>query len=403
VKRVAYALRRAVSAVREALVFLGIASGLSERERAILLVERSLSLVSEEPPETVTLRVRLQDPRTCVETLEALIQALLGMQVEVRRNPNAAAPLASRVEGLAAELETLDAARQELFQARSVADVEQERSLLLDRLSRTQSRLDMNRSEREKLWKQREQMASRLDSLPERLRGNEVVIRNPSREAMERRIAELKLRRQELLSRFRPEAPPVVNVQEEIAGLEALLEREEPTRFESATMEIHPVRREFSEQIPETDAQLAGLDAEGLELVRQTEELERRLSDLHRSRVQLENLERERETTERSYFAYSDRRRNAEMWGELAELRVPAVAVLSPPSVSTRPVYPNKLLVLATALPVGILLGLVLAVARESSDERVEAEWSLLDLGDFDYLGAYTLPAAALSPNSPEE
>jgi capsular polysaccharide biosynthesis protein len=66
-------------------------------------------------------------------------------------------------------------------------------------------------------------------------------------------------------------------------------------------------------------------------------------------------------------------------------------------------VYPNKLLVLATALPVGILLGLVLAVARESSDERVEAEWSLLDLGDFDYLGAYTLPAAALSPNSPEE
>jgi uncharacterized protein involved in exopolysaccharide biosynthesis len=377
--------------VESELAGAGLTDSLTDRERAVLRLEKSLSVAADERSGVVTIRLRLHDPRLCAEALEVLIEKYLETQIDVRRNLEVADQLKRKVLGLEASLGTIHATREELFEARNAADVEEEVGLFLGRLSQTLSRRDVNRSERRMLSKQREEMMARFDTFPEQIRSGEVLSRNPVRETMEQRITELKLQRQDLLSRFQQSAPPVAKVEEEIAGLEALLQREEPTTLESATMEIHPVRREFTERIEALDVRITGLDAESLELERQAERLAQELHRLQRSRAGLESLERARDEAKKSYAAFSTRRLNAEILGELEQMRVAAVAVLSPPGVPLAPVYPNKLLVLAIAVPAGILLGLGLAVASENIDERVEGEWSLVDVGDFEFLGTYVL------------
>jgi uncharacterized protein involved in exopolysaccharide biosynthesis len=384
--------------LESALAGAGLIERLPDRERAVAELERSLFVIQEDRADVVTIRVRLRDPRLCPDVLDVFIDEYLEAQVDVRRNPAVSEQLESRVLGVEASLAAIRTDREVLFEARTAMDVESELGLVLQRLSETQSKRDANRSERLRLSRQREEMITRVDTLPERVRTDEVLRPNPVRERLEQRVADLLLERQALLSRFQPTAPPVAKVEDEIAGLKALLEREKPTTLDAATMEEHPVRREFTEGIEDLGVLIAGLDAESVELESQVERLEQETRDLHRSREALEHMDRARDLAARSRDAFNVQKWNAEVSRDLENMRVAGVAVLSPPSRPVTPAYPNELLVLAIAMPLALFLGVGVAVVSENFDARVGSEWSLLEAGDFDFLGTYVLPAELARP-----
>jgi uncharacterized protein involved in exopolysaccharide biosynthesis len=373
------------------LVTLGLSEALTDRDRAVIRMERSLTVVADERSHILTLRVRLHDAHLCARALETLIEKYLETQVDVRWNLELVHRLEHRAAALDASVAGLPTPGGR-FESPSTAEIEGERRLLLQRLSETQAKRDSNEIERRMLSKEREEMTARLRLLPERVRADEVVRRNPARDRLEQRITELKLQRQDYLSRFQPTAPPVTKVEGEIAGLEALLGREDATRVESATTEVHPARREFTQRIEALDVRIAGLAAEGVALERQAERLGHELGQLGQVRAGLEELDRARDVVERSYAEVGRPRWIPDDPGELGPMRVAAVAVLSPPAVPLTSVHPRRLLVLATALPLAMVLAVGFAFTAETVHGSPEGEWSLLEVEGFDFPGSYVLP-----------
>jgi uncharacterized protein involved in exopolysaccharide biosynthesis len=198
-----------------------------------------------------------------------------------------------------------------------------------------------------------------------------------------------------MFNRYQADAPPILNLNEEISGLEALLNEEEETHFDSITTETHPVRRGFAKDIEELSVKIAGLDASKAELDSMVADLRKTLDRLAAGEDRLDDILRQRQVAEQSYYAYSERMEDARISEELDHLGMANIAVLSPPSHPIKPVYPRKLLITILSIPVGLFLGIGLALLLEYFKENIESKQDLMGLDGVSYLGSFRL-----SPNS---
>ncbi len=377
------------------LVLMNLREELSDHEFAVLTIEEALSVAVEKDSDVITARLRLPDPAVSAGVLDLLIQHYMDAHVSVRRSENVRAFFDDQVLHLEEELDFIDKAKEAVLAEWGLANVAEQRSLLLQRLSDAERQIDNNSAERAMLLRRKNAMEARLADLPEQSRLNEVRIRNPSRETIKTRITELKLEREQMFNRYQADAVPILNLNEEIRGLEALLKQEAETHFDSVTTETHPVRREFAEKIEELTVEIAGLDASTVKLDSMVAGLRKTLDRLAAGEDRLDDILRQRQVAEQSYYAYAERMADARISEELDHLGMANIAVLSPPSVPIKPVYPRKLLITILSFPVGLFFGIGLALVLEYFNENIETKKDLLGIDGVDYLGSFRL-----SPNS---
>lgn len=385
---------------RAFLVWVNLKKELSDRENAILVIQESLSVQAEKDSDVLTATLRLPDAKLSAVVLELLVQNYVDTHVEVRKMANVDGFFEEQLADLEARLGEMDAEEERLLKEQKLSDAGQQRSLLLGRLSEAEARADVNGAEKVMLLEQRAEIEERLRAIPEEHRSSEVRIRNPSRERIQSRLTELKLEREQLLNRYHPDSDPVTSIEEQIAGLEELLATQEVTHFDSVTTETHPIRQDLNHRWEEVNVRLAGLNAESKELEQRAAELRARLEELHSGEDRLNEILRERKVVEEKYHAYSKRMEDARISGELDERRVSNVAVVTPPTIPIEPVYPRKLLIMALSFPVGLMLGIGLALLLEYFNERIDSERDLRNIEGGEYLGAFDLSSPSLSTPS---
>jgi uncharacterized protein involved in exopolysaccharide biosynthesis len=88
----------------------------------------------------------------------------------------------------------------------------------------------------------------------------------------------------------------------------------------------------------------------------------------------LAELEERRRRIEQNYLTALKRQNAA---GTRQTLDSGSVTILTAPTASLEPVYPRKLLVMAMAVAVGLLLGLATATVREWTNNSVRDELTL--------------------------
>jgi len=382
------------------LVWANLRKELTERENAILTIEESLSVEAEKESDVLTANLVMPDPKLSAEVLGMLVQRYVDMHVEVRKNGEVKEFFEEELAKLKVQLYEMDKEQERLLKQWDLADAAQQRALLLQRLSDTEALADANEAERAKLLQQRAAMDSRLEALPANYPREEVRIRNPSRETINQRITALRLEKEQLLSRYQRDSEPVKSVEEQLAGLEKLLESEATTHFDSATTEPHPVRRDFMQKREEVNVAIAGLEAQSAELEVLGGQLRRRLAAVNEGEDRLDEILRQRRVVEESYHAYSARMEDARISEALDAQRIANVSVVTPPTMPIEPIYPRKLLIMALSFPVGLVLGLGLALLLEYFNERIDSERDLTSIAGTDYLGRFDASSSSLSSAS---
>jgi uncharacterized protein involved in exopolysaccharide biosynthesis len=94
---------------------------------------------------------------------------------------------------------------------------------------------------------------------------------------------------------------------------------------------------------------------------------------------------------EESYLGYAKRVEEGRISDELDRRRVANVSLLSPPVASIEPVAPRKLLIMVLSLPVGLLLGVALALFAEYLGQAVSTPRDLAGIEGVAYLGTVRL------------
>lgn len=349
-------VRAAKKMLETALITLDLKKDLSDREKVVLEIQDSLVAEREKDSDVIGVNLRLPDPGLGNRVLKVLLDFYLARHIEVHRTAEIAGIFDTQTLAFRERLERLDKEKEGLRRQWNIAAIGEQRNLLLKRLHDIYADLDGIRGETALLRKRHGALSEPVGG---RVEGR-IITSAKALDPVRKRLSTLQYERVNLLRRYDEAAQPVVDVDQEIAGLELLVSN--------------------------------SLNARQRELQTRADAIEQELNRLNEGESRLEAVERERMIATESFVTYAKRREEAHIAHELDLSAISNVAVLSEPASSPKPVSPKKLVIMGVSLPLGLVLGVALALLLDYLGNVVRSEYDLADIPDMEYLGTFKRP-----------
>jgi succinoglycan biosynthesis transport protein ExoP len=333
--------------------------------------------------------VELPDSAFCVDVTNTLLGLYLEEHQRAWRSPQSKGFFLAQREENRQQLEDLEKVRDRIRAKWSLSSINEQRSALLKELSDLNNQIESDKAEINDLRRQSAVMTTRVDALPERQNSTEVQTQNSSIQSIKERLTTLELERAKLLSRYQPGREPVKKVEAEISDLRDLLNSQPPTLLGSVSSEINPIRQTFTQGVEQYRVKIAGLEEKNRTLAEGANEMQRQLRALNEGEDQLDAVERDLKVAQDNYLTYAKRMEEDRISEELDFSHVSNVVILSPASTPLEPVYPRRLLIMAVALGLGLVLGMALAFLLEYLDDTIRESQDIADMEDLHVLGTF--------------
>jgi uncharacterized protein involved in exopolysaccharide biosynthesis len=334
---------------------------ISEREEAIITVERNLSIGGERQATVIVLQYDAKSPQLAQTVCQAIVDVVRQEYIRVHRseqsNPFFAEQQRLLRDQLDKSLEALRDAKNEL----GLANVEQRRTTLeaqynaieLDRLS-TSQQLATAQAQIESLQRQ-------LADIPERMIASERRIPNQGADLLRNRFYELQLSTMDLESHYREAHPYVRAKNDQLQEAEKVLGAQAEERTET-TDAINPIHQKLALVMKQERSVVAGLRSRLEELDQQRKGVLADLRTVNQHDLKIDQLTRESELARSKYMQYARTLEEARVDEELQNVGVSNISVVQPATLAEKPVVPSRgmtaagVFVLAIAGTAGLVL-----------------------------------------------
>ena len=357
-ERIKYQVKQYIKGVQkqvnEFLISINLKQRLSDREKVIKGLQKAIEAVPGKESDVINIYMRTPNPALAERVLTTLLNLYLERRVQVRGNRNIRSFFDEQVETFQKQIRKIEDARRRTVSRMGVSSIPVQRELLLQRLHALYSELEKYRAERFMLTGGGKRRPPAKDNP---LLGRKILATETDLEPMRRHIADLRIQRLELLRTYAKGAEKVAVLDQEIAAVEQRL-----------LMTLTALIKKLQERVAR---------------------LEKNLSRLNEAEMTLEALDRERKLAEQNYFSYNKRKEEARISEELDHRRVGNISIMTPVSSSFEPVSPRKLLTTMVSIPVGLLLGIALALLLEYLNDMIRSYRDLLRIPGTSYLGEF--------------
>jgi len=388
-----YYLKRTAREVKalykEFLIAVNLKKRLEERDEIVLAVADGVKVEPVKDSDVLILKMRLPSGELAVDVANQILKEYMARRAVIRQMPAGSDFFAKQLAANEQRLSALMTKRAELRDQWQITSPGEQRSLLLKQAADIDSALIVAGSDIAKLENQRSVLLDRMRNAPERLEKEVVESRNPSIQSIKERITALEVERAKIQGRYTPDSEVVKKVDAELAELDSILSRESMTVRSTQTSESNPIIREFSKEAQEYEAMIAGLQSRNTRLAVPSARIQDSLRQINNGTDALEVVERDHGVTERNYLMYQSKLEEARISEELDARRVTNVALIAQPSTPFEPVYPRKLFTMLVTLPAALLLAIAFAALIESMDDRIRSHRDLEQVSELPYLGTF--------------
>jgi uncharacterized protein involved in exopolysaccharide biosynthesis len=189
---------------------------------------------------------------------------------------------------------------------------------------------------------------------------------------MESRVLELMLERSKLLSRYAPTSVKIVDLDQQIAEAKRLL-REERQLIATASAGTNPTWAELEQELIETRATVASLEARTKALDEQEQANLDRMRALVEGTSALERLETDLERAKEAHRTYVGKQEAARLSSALDDSQILNITVSQPVTVPQTPKPARKGVYVLLGMLAGLLLGGAIAFVRDLIDPTVKS------------------------------
>jgi uncharacterized protein involved in exopolysaccharide biosynthesis len=391
VARIKYEIKRGLRAVKagyqETLIVFDLKKRLSEREQAVAFLQEQFVAEPQKDSDVITLTLKMADSALAIRVQDSLIQHYMSRRLSVRHNPGVQEFLDDETRRLREKLARAEDTANGWKQAHGLSAPADQKALLLKQIRDLSADRSHAISEKERLAGEIISTQALLASASPSIKASQLEVPNPSLQVVKDRLAQLQADRAHLAVTYLGNTPALANLDEEITGLRALLQRQDATQIGSTTSQLNPLRQQLEQKLQDSRIALDGLNARITLQQHQLDTLQSELRNTEIGDAHLIELERERQIAEQNYIAAVKRLSEADVASELDVSRVSNVSIAMRPTAGPEPVYPRKLLIVAIALPLGLVLGLALALLLEWTSDDIVDPRHLEALTDLVYLG----------------
>lgn len=359
-------------------------AGMSEREFMGLAVRTFLNSLDVGAPvqgNTLSVAYEAEDPDFARYALSTFLEHYRDRHVKVYRDGSSSDFFEQQADALLEEVRALELQLSEYKRKTNTADLEGERTLLMERLKAARATKDEVQNNLEASATKVDFLNRTLKDLPrEVVTGRVEGVSNSASEAMRAKLFELRVRYQEMRSKYYDDSLPMVSLKREIEEAERMVAQEEPYHAQKS-YGLNGVREEIRSKLLAEQAQEKALAVQKVGLAVQIDAMEAHLQRIIEDERGFRNMERERKIKEENYQKYAQLAEQERIDSTLAEKRISNLSVIQAPSLPLKPFKPRKALNLALGLFVGLFGGLTLAMLMAIADQRLGRPEELAALG----------------------
>ena len=273
---------------------------------------------------------------------------------------------AQQSEDALEQLEALVETRSRFMQDNQIVSVEANKSMIKDQLAAIDRDLILAVGNLD-------QAQAQIDDIKEKLRwtADEIIAAkqegsDTTWSGMRQRIYELELLERQYASKYTPEHRLLTQVREQLAGAREILDKLQSERVDSNTTP-NPAKRRLEEELQKQETLAVGLESIISKKRAQAESLQSEANALLEYERKLSHMDREISLLDTSLHVLREKLEEARVIDELQSKRISNVSIFQPATFVERAVSPEKKILVAGFLMLGLMGGVGLVFFREMS------------------------------------
>ena len=372
-----------------------------KRDKAVRLFIKTLEVGAAKKSNIIAISYESQSPKLARDIVATLIDFYLDKHINAHRTKGSFQFFDQQREQLHTTLAGTEEELKNLKNESGVASLTDQRRILLERTGSLRRDLEKTESDLAASEANSKVLQRKLADAPQTLITAETIgLPNTAADELHKRMNDLQLKEQELLSTFMEQSIPVTEIRRQIAEARSMLAKAEQSR--QVTTGINMTYQEIRLLLMKEEANLSALKARASVLREQIAEAGNELKLLNNTETRLTQLQREFKIQETNYRKYAESLEQARIDQSLELEKISNISVVQPASYAIKPVRPNKLIILPLGLFLGIFGAIGFAFIAEylnhsfNKTEDVENRLQIPTVAAIPYLPAQNgLPACA--------
>ncbi len=267
---------------------------ISDRERAIIKVEKSLRVLADRGSTLISMSCDAKTPQAAQSLCSAIVEVYQQEHMRIHRSEDSRPFFAEQHDRLRKQLDDSLEALRNVKNEKGLPSVEERRQTLeaqfsaveLARLN-TQQQIAMSDARIVELERQ-------LAEMPERLIDSKKNMPNSGADLLRQQLYNLQMKSMDMEARYSDAHPLVVAVNEQVQEAQRVLAQQTSERTET-TDSINPIHRQLSLELKQIRSQYAGLKSTLVELNDQKESVLADLRALNDNELTIDQLSRQAE------------------------------------------------------------------------------------------------------------
>jgi uncharacterized protein involved in exopolysaccharide biosynthesis len=341
----------------------------AEVERAAVGLAKGLNVEAEKTSHVIDVKYgTVGEPETPACVLQNLSQLYVQKHLELRRPVGASQFFAEETDKYKAQLSNDESKLATFSHDEGVAAPDVLRTNMAQEVAMSEASLNqahqMIAADQQRIKNETAQM----EKTPARSTTQQIT--NAADGLLENLQASLlaaQVKRSQLLAKFEPTYPLVVEVNQEIAETQEAIKNAETTNYVNQTTDRDPTYELLREDVAKTQADLASQQATAAALVTSIQNMKNQMVDLDAKSVRQNALLRDQHADEENYLLYLGKREQERSADALDRRRIADVEVAVPPVIPSLPAHSPLSVVIA-----GFFLALIMGVAAGSLAEYLD-------------------------------
>lgn len=365
----------------------------TDAERAAKIVISGRSVYPTPRSGLVHIGATANTPELARDILATMIDEYLGQHVSMHRSSGSEKFFAEQTEILKKRLAEAESDLAKLKNASGMLSVEGSRGQLQKQMDLIEQQRTTVMAQLAGSKSQADSLAKSVASIPERMTTSETKgLPNAARDSMRQQLYQQEIELKDMQSRLTESHPQVISAKKKIEEASRILETQQDDRSQTVS-NVSTTHQSLSLEAMRQDAVKSGLESQLASLDNQRDETLARIEAMNATETRVLELERQVGLLAATYKTYSDKLEQTRITSELENERISNVHVVQAPSISTRPSSPNKPLLLAGALMLGLIGSYLIVALSEVLDRRVYRPEEVEEIADIPVLA--TLPRVA--------
>lgn len=354
-------------------------NGGSSVDALVVELQRDVEIHANSRSNALWIRYETKEPKWATMVVDTLINRYLERRMEAFQSPQAVSFFEQQMKDAEQRLTDLERQIESVAAGSSITimrgpqgtdSLATQKTLAMDRLGELESALEAAEVELQEQDQQAALLRTRLESEPERVPSASRSNITAASEEIEVALAELRLRRDELLQDFKADSRYVRDIDKQIEMAEDRLQRANEAAEGVNRTESNPIFIQLKGDLMRVETALEGTRAR-VDLLRDQVRANRReLGTLNSSAFELDSLRRKAMAAEEDFLLYRKKYEEARISSAMDQERIINVTVAQPAMMPLQPMRRGLVRKSLLAMFVGVFGGFAIAFALEQYIDR---------------------------------